>query len=125
MVLTKARTQWLLAMAIAAATTTTAFGTTAEVARAIGAGMPAIGARLDVFAAPDGSFWMLTAQGRFTNVPPDQPAPLTRRGVLVRLRHLDGRGHKIGQDVTLNNASGLEEVDWAYLLGFASRRIFS
>jgi hypothetical protein len=111
-------TPWLLAMAVAAATITAAFGTTAEVARAIGAGIPAVSARLDVFAAPDGTFWMLTAQGRFTHMPPNQPGPLTRRGVLVRLRHLDGRGHKIGQDVTLNSTPGLEEVDWAYLLGF-------
>jgi len=117
--LTKVGTRWLLAMAIAATTTTAAFGTTAEVARAVGTYM-SHRATMDVFASPDGSFWTLGYESRagLDTVHLTHPFPLSRRGPALHLRHLDGRGRQIGHDVVLTGVPKLDEVNWAYPLGF-------
>jgi hypothetical protein len=112
--------QLLLAMTIAAAMPAVALGTTAEVARAVGAYM-SHHATMDIFASPDGSFWTLGYESRAgaDTVRPVHPFPLSRRGPALHLRHLDGRGRQIANDVVLTGITELDEVDWAYPIGFA------
>jgi hypothetical protein len=106
-------------MAFAVAIPAIAFGTTAEVARAVGAYM-SHHATMDVFASPDGSFWTLGYESRAGSdtVHLTHPFPLSRRGPALHLRHLDGRGRQIGHDVVLTGVPELDEVHWAYPLGF-------
>jgi hypothetical protein len=119
--LTKAAISGLLAMTIAAALPAVALGTTAEVARAVGAYM-SHHATMDIFASPDGSFWTLGYESRAgaDTVRPTHPFPLSLRGPALHLCHLDGRGRQIANDIVLTGITELDEVNWAYPIGFRS-----
>jgi len=114
-------------LAIVAVLPTAFPATTAEVANAIGAYVSP-NAWLHVFAASDGTFWIVTLKSR-TGAPPDSPPPvhpfpLSRRGPAIHLRHLNGRGRHLGRDVVLTEVPELDEIDGADLTGFGPKGSF-
>jgi hypothetical protein len=111
----------LLAIAVAIAVPATCLATTAEVASAISAYVSP-NAWLRVFAASDGTFWIVTLKSRagaaHDSVPLAHPFPLSRRGPAIHLRHLDGRGRQLGRDIVLTEVPELDEIDGVELIGF-------